>query len=190
MKEGVWKHEPNESRVWVEGLTPRWAIPERIETNRQASSKVGVWIREVWVGGGENAAGDHLLELLLLGLLLLQIHGNGGSRGVEGTRFSQESERMAVRERKWSCRGGVAGQVECWIGRSCSDVEVEARHGCLCHQEELPRSVGAMGDRMTHLDDNSRNLKRLFSSRRSQGGGGVIGREDKILFVHNRFVLV
>ena len=39
----------------------------------------------------------------------------------------------------------MTGQVEWWIVYLCSDVEVEARHGCLCHQEGGSRSAEAMG---------------------------------------------
>jgi len=89
-----WRREPDESRVWIERLAARWPVPERIEANRQAAGKVGVWVRKVWIGSGEEVAREHLLELLLA-LLLLQVHGNGGSKGVERTDFSHEAGRLA-----------------------------------------------------------------------------------------------
>ena len=74
-------HEPNQSRVWVERFAAWWTIPERIETNRKASSEVGVRIRVELAGRCEHVLWDHLLELTLWVLLLLQVHSNEGAVG-------------------------------------------------------------------------------------------------------------
>ena len=89
------RYEPNESRVRIEWLTPRWAVPEGIKANRKASSEVGVGIREVLIGRGEHARGDHLLELPLLILLLLQVHGNRDLLSLERSDFSRETQGTA-----------------------------------------------------------------------------------------------
>ena len=155
----AWRREPDESRVGIERLAARWPIPERIEANREAAGKVGVWIRKVWIGGGEHVAGDHLLKLLLA-LLLLQVHGNGESKGVERTDFSQEAERPA-KGAIWNLEGEGGWPAERWIVCSCSDVEVEVRHGCLRHHEGGRGSADVMGDRgMVHPGNNTWHLAR------------------------------
>ena len=91
-------HEPNQSQVWVERLAPWWTIPERIETNRKASSEVGVWIRVELAGRCEHVLQDHLLELTLWVLLLLQVHSDAGVTCPVRTGFSEEAEGTAKRE--------------------------------------------------------------------------------------------
>lgn len=101
--------EPNESRVRIKRLAPRWTIPEGIQTNREASSEVGVRIWEILIGRSEHARGDHLLELPLL-VLLLQVHSDGGLLRLERIDFLQEA-RETTKGKTWSRREEVAGQV-------------------------------------------------------------------------------
>lgn len=83
------RYKPNESRVRVKRLAPRWTISEGIKTNREASSEVWVRIWKVLIGRGEHACRDHLLELPLLVLLLFQVHSNG-SRCVSNKAVSRK----------------------------------------------------------------------------------------------------
>lgn len=89
------RYEPNESRVRIKRFAPRWTIPEGIETNRESSSEVGIRIREVLIGRGEHAGRDHLLELPLLVLLLLQVHGNDDLLCLNRGYFSREAQGAA-----------------------------------------------------------------------------------------------
>lgn len=178
-----WRREPDESRVGIERFAARWPVPERIEANREATGEVRVWIRKVWIRSCEEVSRDHLLELLLLALLLLQVHGNGESKGVERTDLSHEADRLAERE-IWSCGGRVAGQVGWWMCALARTLKSNVRHGCLCHQEGGRGSADAMGDRgTTHADDNTWNLARNCSRVDMVSESGEIGRKDKMMIV-------
>jgi len=112
----------------------------------------------------------------------------GGTNELD---FRGEVERIADRE-IWSCGGSVAGQVECWVVCSCSDVEVEARHGCLCHQERCRGWRGIRANEEWRILAITLGIwkERTLESKSQGGAERLEGKTRQLFVVHNRFVLV